>query len=82
MIGAEDDLHPVDWVRRHPGGGNVLPVLKDAIASFDCPVRSVLPSDEHLVIFGLVKAATPRSEAAPLLHRRRAYWTLGEGIKR
>jgi len=24
MIGAPDDLHPVDWVWRYPGGGNVF----------------------------------------------------------
>lgn len=51
-----------------------LPVLPDAIASFDCRVRSIVPMDDHLVIFGRVRAATARSEAAPLLHRRRAYW--------
>lgn len=57
-----------------------LPVLQEAIASFDCRVRSIVPVDEHLVIFGLVTVATTRSEAAPLLHRRRAYWALGEGV--
>ncbi|OEO31197.1 hypothetical protein VW23_017695 [Devosia insulae DS-56] len=57
-----------------------LPVLRDAIASFECRVRSIVPVDQHLVIFGLVTAAATRSEAAPLLHRRRAYWALGEGV--
>jgi flavin reductase (DIM6/NTAB) family NADH-FMN oxidoreductase RutF len=78
---AARNASPFAWLEVHtsPTG---LPVLQDAIANFDCRVRSVVPMDEHLVIFGLVKAATTRSEAAPLLHRRRAYWALGEGIKR
>lgn len=59
---------------------NGLPLLPNAIASFDCRVRSVLPMDEHLVVFGRVLAASARSEAAPLLHRRRSYWAVGEGI--
>lgn len=59
---------------------NGLPLLPEAIASFDCRVRSIVPMDEHLVMFGLVRAASARSEAAPLLHRRRSYWALGEGI--
>lgn len=59
---------------------NGLPLLPDAIASFDCRVRSIVPMDEHLVVFGLVRAASARSEAAPLLHRRRSYWALGDDI--
>lgn len=59
---------------------NGLPLLPDAIASFDCRVRSIVPIDEHLVVFGLVRAASAGSEAAPLLHRRRSYWGVGEGI--
>jgi flavin reductase (DIM6/NTAB) family NADH-FMN oxidoreductase RutF len=59
-----------------------LPLLPDAIASFDCRVRSIVPMDEHLVVFGLVLATGARSEAAPLLHRRRSYWGMGAGIVR
>jgi len=59
-----------------------LPLLPGAIASFDCRVRSIVPMDEHMVIFGRVLAAGSRAEAAPLLHRRRSYWGMGEGIVR
>jgi flavin reductase (DIM6/NTAB) family NADH-FMN oxidoreductase RutF len=53
-----------------PGG---LPVLRNAIASFDCRIRTVVPVDDHLVIFGRVTALPLRGDAKPLLHWKRSY---------
>lgn len=49
-------------VQTSPSG---LPLLPDAIASFDCRVRSIVPMDEHLVIFGAgTTYRRPRESAA------------------
>ncbi len=59
MIGAEDDLHPVDWVWRYPGGGNVFVHNGDCIHWFKSA-----PSDKPNLMLDILEAIIEKDGAA------------------
>jgi hypothetical protein len=58
MIGAEDDLHPVDWVWRYPGGGNVFVHNGDCIHWFKSA-----PSDKPNLMLDILEAIIEKDGA-------------------
>ena len=55
----------------HPGIDG-LPVLKDALASLECRVRSAFDGGDHTIFVGAVEKTTVR-DGDPLLHYRGEY---------
>jgi flavin reductase (DIM6/NTAB) family NADH-FMN oxidoreductase RutF len=68
-------LHDGEWV---PGatGATGAPVLRDAIAHFDCTVWARHDGGDHVILVGEVKAHAHREGAHPLLYYRGRYRAL------
>jgi flavin reductase len=62
-----------DWAP----GGTGSPLLRDALASFDCRLQGFQEVGTHTVMFGEVQAVWLQGEGKPLLYFRRAYGTVG-----
>jgi flavin reductase len=57
-----------DWTTAITGS----PVLKNAVATFDCEIETVIPAATHIIFIGRV-LATRNSRATPLLYTNRSY---------
>jgi 3-hydroxy-9,10-secoandrosta-1,3,5(10)-triene-9,17-dione monooxygenase reductase component len=53
-----------------------LPVLADAIATFECRVAERFPGGDHSIFIGHVEACEHRSSARPLLYFSRSFGSL------
>jgi flavin reductase (DIM6/NTAB) family NADH-FMN oxidoreductase RutF len=60
----------------HRLGANGLPIVADAVAWFECAVRSVSEAGDHDIVLATV-TAVGRGGGEPLLHWERGYWSLG-----
>ena len=52
------------------------PVLKDALASFDCEVTEQRQVSTHTIYIAEVRAGLMRAEAEPLVYCRSGFWNL------
>ncbi|WP_020533706.1 flavin reductase family protein [Flexithrix dorotheae] len=50
-----------------------LPVLEDALVTFECRLQQIVESGTHNVVFGEVKSVIINEEKPPLLYFNRAY---------
>lgn len=67
---AEDKFATGTWTTLATGS----PVLKDALAVFDCSLENAVRHGTHWVLIGGLEAvAMPRGDASPLVHARRSY---------
>ena len=57
-----------DWLTQVTGS----PILKGAVASFDCEIDTVVPAATHSIFIGRVKATT-EFQGTPLLYTQRRY---------
>ena len=57
-----------EWTTEKDGS----PLLKDAIASFDCEMENIVSAATHTIFIGRVKASKESSDT-PLLYTRRSY---------
>lgn len=52
------------------------PIIRDALAWFDCQIAAVHDGSTHWIVIGEILATTHRDDAAPLIYYNRAYSTL------
>ena len=62
------------------GLGNV-PVLADTLAHLECQVTQIIEGGDHMIVFGLVKAASNHEDKNPLLYCRGSYGLFTGGHK-
>ena len=60
-------------------GDRSLPVLADAIATFECRVAERFPGGDHSIFIGHVQACRHEADARPLLYFSRAFGSLESG---
>ena len=66
----------VDWY----DGPNGMPLLANTIGSLECKVEQIHVAGDHLIVVGLVVAAST-TEGLPVVYTQRGYHHLGESAQ-
>lgn len=71
----DDKFEGVNWRR----GWNDVPVLNNALATLECDVKQMIPSGDHHIIVGSVRAIDYR-DGDPLVFFRGQFTSLGTAV--
>jgi len=70
---GQDRFEGVEW----SAGGNGAPILRGAIAHFECTIESRIPAGDHTILLGRVTAAGYTENGEPLVYFASRYQRLG-----
>jgi flavin reductase (DIM6/NTAB) family NADH-FMN oxidoreductase RutF len=56
------------------------PVLEDALVTFFCDARDVLPGGDHSIFVGAVYDVREGTQGQPVLYHKRAYFGVGDHV--